>query len=58
MHLRKATGDLDKAECNTHMNEVIPFSYEEAGEATSEEKDRGSNNRQFKFRRNQHYELY
>ena len=44
MHLRKATGDLDKADCNMYMNEIIPFSHEEAGEATFEEKDRGSNN--------------
>ena len=43
VHLRKATGDLDKAECNIHRNEIMPFSYEEAGEATSEEKDRESN---------------
>ena len=43
MHLRKATGNLDKADCNMYMNEIIPFSHEEAGEATSEEKDRGSN---------------
>ena len=25
-----------------YMNEIVPFSHEEAGEATSEEKDRGS----------------
>ena len=43
VHLRKATCDLDKSECNMHLNEIIPFSHEEAGEATSEEKDRGSN---------------
>ena len=42
VHLRKATGDLDKADCNMYMNERIPFSQEEAGEATFEEKDRGS----------------
>ena len=44
MHLRRATGDLDKADCNMYVNEIIPFSHEEAGEATFEEKDRGSNN--------------
>ena len=42
VYLRKATGDLDKAECNMHLNEIIPFSHEEAREATSEEKGRES----------------
>ena len=35
VHLLKATGDLDKAECNMYLNEIIPFSHEEVGEATS-----------------------
>ena len=43
VYLREAIGDLEKVDCNMYMNEIIPFSHEEAGEATSEEKDRGSN---------------
>ena len=43
VYLRRAVGDPDKTECNMHLNEIIPFSHEEAGKATSEEKGRKSN---------------
>ena len=42
MNIRRATGNLDRAECSVHLNEIMPSSNDEVGELTYEEKDKGS----------------